>query len=196
MFKLLIIISILIISSSSAFAWTSYQKGMSPSDLQNKANTYTQNDLFSNNNNNNPYSTFQSVYNQNSARNNFNAYSAPVNTYSGQYQGNISQQVQDPKSITNPYGQHGIVFSGNHPSNPYTPQKWNNPFSTFQSPYGPNGARNNNQYGVQYNDSYGNNIGSSNSHVYYSNSVTIPYGNSPYNPQHVTNPYGTNKKFN
>ena len=178
-----------------AFAWTFYLKNMSPSELRDQGNIYTQNNLYSKFNNSNPYSTFQSVYDPRSARNNFNVYSAHVTTYQGQFQGNISHQVPDPLSITNPYGPHGRVFNIGHPSQPYTPHKWNNPYSAFQNPYNVKGARNNSQYGVQYGDSEGNYIGATNRRAYHSNSVIIPYSNSPFNPRNVANPYGRNKRF-
>lgn len=194
--RFLITLVLFFISTSSALAWTSYQKDLSPFDLRGKANMYTQNNPYSKHNNNNPYSTFQGVYNPNSVHNNFDTYSAQVSTYSGQFQGNISQQIHDPKALTNPYGKYGKNFQGIHPSRPYVPQKWNNPYSTFQKPYIPQSVHNNEQYAVKYNDGYGNKIGVAQTPTYYNfNSITNPYNNSPFNPQHVVNPYGNNKRF-
>lgn len=188
---------LLILGLPSAFAWTTYQQNSSPSALMNQGNSYGQNDLYSNNNNINPYSTFQSAYNPSSARNNTNAYGTQVNSYNGQFQGVISQPTQSANSITNPYGQHGGVYNANHPSAPYTPQKWNNPYSTYQNSYNDNSVRNNSeQYGVQYQDGNGYGIGAN--HIpgnYNTGTVSGSYAQSPFTSTSVVNPYDQNKTF-
>lgn len=189
--KFFISILLLLLSASQAFAWVSYQQNMSPQDFRDRGNSYGQNDLYSTDNNNHPYSVFQNVYDKNSARNN-PKYSAHINSYDGKFQGNIGQQMHDSNSITNPYGQHGGVYKPNHPSKPYTPDKWNNPYSTFQKPYIPESIHNNSKYGVQYNDGYGHNIGATTASGSYNASA---YQHSPFDPTSVQNPYGQNKKF-
>lgn len=188
---------LLILGLPNAFAWTTYSQNSSPSTLMHLGNSYTLNDLYSNNNNNHPYSVFQSAYNPNSLRNNTNAYGTQVNSYDGNFQGVISQPGHNSNSITNPYGQHGGVYNANHPSIPYTPQKWNNPYSTYQDAYNDSSVRNNSQqYGVQYQDGYGYTIGADHAPGNYNtDTVSSSYSQSPFDSKSVVNPYDRNKIF-
>ncbi len=193
-FKALCLISLLVIPPAS-FAFTYFQKGKAPSDILEKGNIYQNKNLYSTKDNLNAYSTFQSVYNSKSVRNNPQKYAEKVQTYDGVKQGYISVLNNSKGSITNPYGNKGNVYNYQHPSNPYRAQKWNNPYSKVQNPYNAKSFRNDNKYGLELRDSKGNILGYNHSKSYNSESIPDTYNHSPFHPKNTQNPYGNNKQF-
>jgi hypothetical protein len=181
---------------SSAYAFTYFQKGKAPSELLQKGDRYQHKNIYSTKDNLNGYSTFQDPYNANSVRNNPEKYGHQVQTYNKQKQGVIAPQVNSSKSITNPYGTHGNIYNENHPSNPYKPQKWSNPYSNVQNPYHSKSFRNDHKYGLQLKDSNGKVLGANHPHAKPSNSIPNIYTHSPFEAGNVQNPYGKNKRFN
>lgn len=190
------VLLVLFFSVNTALAWTYFQKNKAPSYFIQQA-PLIKKQLFSNENHQNPYSTFQNPYNlKGSPRRDFDNYSAKIKDYNGKFQGQVSPQVSDPKSITNPYGQYGNPYSPSSAAKPYVPQKWNNPYSTFQNPYNKDSVHNNKKYGIQFHDSYGHSIGAVHQNAPYPHSVNGAYPNAPFKKGSPTNPYDENKIFN
>lgn len=193
---LTLVMILMVLTVPYAYAFTYFQKGHSPSELLQKGNRYQNKNIYSTKNNLNGYSTFQSPYKSDSVRNSPDKYGYHVKTYNNQKQGVIAPQVKGSNNITNPYGTHGNIYGKNHPSKPYTPQKWNNPYSNVQNPYHTKSFRNDHKYGLQLKDSNGKVLGANHPHSNQPNSVPNTYSHSPFEADNVQNPYGKNKRFN
>jgi hypothetical protein len=111
---------------------------------------------------------------------------APAQTQTesgGTYLGNLSANVFDPNSISNPYGRFGSSLSSQSVANPY---------SIYGSPFSSQGVTN--PYATDTPKIYGQDgtyLGKLSSNRFDPESVSNPYGKygSPYSSTSINNPY-------
>ena len=127
LFLILIIAVSLVTTTTVASAAQYYDKGQTPNDYRDKGNVYDEGNPYNVKNDNNPYSTFQNPYDARSARNFEIKYGEPVKNFQKKFEGQVTQQVNGPYSINNPYVPAGNPYQKNGVKDPYSQSNGNNP---------------------------------------------------------------------